>query len=106
MSNATAALSIAETEIKAKPFVPANQHPFQTHDSRITRIHDKVMSGERLSSEDGLALYGSNDVLAVGWLANQVRERMNGNLCYFNVNRHINPTNVCIAACRLCAFGR
>jgi aminodeoxyfutalosine synthase len=45
-------------------------------------------------------------VLAVGWLANQVRERMHGNTTYFNVNRHINPTNVCVAACRLCAFGR
>src|SRR5258708_25279250 len=42
----------------------------------------------------------------MGWLANQVRERMNGNVAYFNVNRHINPTNVCVAACRLCAFGR
>ncbi|HKT50269.1 MAG TPA: aminofutalosine synthase MqnE, partial [Candidatus Angelobacter sp.] len=41
-----------------------------------------------------------------GWLANHVRERMHGNLTYFNVNRHINPTNVCVAACRLCAFGR
>jgi len=44
--------------------------------------------------------------LAVGWLANHVRERLHGNLAYFNVNRHINPTNVCVAACRLCAFGR
>jgi aminodeoxyfutalosine synthase len=42
----------------------------------------------------------------VGWLANSVRERMHGDVTYFNVNRHINPTNVCVAACRLCAFGR
>ena len=45
-------------------------------------------------------------MLAVGWLANRVRERMHGDVTYFNVNRHINPTNVCVAACRLCAFGR
>ena len=45
-------------------------------------------------------------MLAVGWLANHVRERMHGDLTYFNVNRHINPTNVCVAACKLCAFGR
>jgi aminodeoxyfutalosine synthase len=44
--------------------------------------------------------------LAIGWLANHVRERLHGNVTYFNVNRHINPTNVCVAACRLCAFGR
>jgi aminodeoxyfutalosine synthase len=42
----------------------------------------------------------------VGWLANLVRERLHGDLAYFNVNRHINPTNVCVASCRLCAFGR
>src|SRR5205085_6786745 len=42
----------------------------------------------------------------VGWLANVVRERLHGDRTYFNVNRHINPTNVCVAACRLCAFGR
>jgi aminodeoxyfutalosine synthase len=51
-------------------------------------------------------LYGSSDVLAVGWLANHVRERLHGDVTYFNVNRHINPTNVCVAACKLCAFGR
>ena len=49
---------------------------------------------------------GRADILAVGWLANFVRERMHGDITYFNVNRHINPTNVCVAACRLCAFGR
>jgi aminodeoxyfutalosine synthase len=65
-----------------------------------------VLAGERLSYDEGLALYRSADVLAVGWLANHVRERMHGDVTYFNVNRHINPTNVCVAACRLCAFGR
>ena len=44
--------------------------------------------------------------MAVGWMANYVRERMHGDKTYFNVNRHLNPTNVCVAACRLCAFGR
>ena len=81
-------------------------HPFQTDDPRVAAIAEKVMAGERLSYSDGLALYGSADILAVGWLANHVRERMHGDVTYFNVNRHINPTNVCVAACRLCAFGR
>ena len=67
---------------------------------------DKVLAGERLDFNDGVALYRSGDILAVGWLANHVRERLHGNIAYFNVNRHINPTNVCVAACRLCAFGR
>ena len=42
----------------------------------------------------------------MGWLANYVREKRHGNITYFNVNRHINPTNVCVAHCKLCAFGR
>ena len=81
-------------------------HPFQTDDPRLMPIHDKVMAQERLSADDALALYRSGDILAMGWLANHVRERMHGDIAYFNVNRHINYTNVCVAACRLCAFGR
>ena len=48
----------------------------------------------------------SPDLLAVGWLANYVREKRHGDITYYNVNRHINPTNVCVAHCKLCAFGR
>jgi aminodeoxyfutalosine synthase len=81
-------------------------HAFQSHDPRLEPIAAKVLAGERLNFDEGLILYGSSDVLAVGWLANYVRERMHGDLTYFNVNRHINPTNVCVAACKLCAFGR
>jgi len=75
-------------------------------DARLTPIADKVFAGERLNMDDGIALYRSPDLLAVGWLANYVREKRHGNVTYFNVNRHINPTNVCVAHCRLCAFGR
>ena len=81
-------------------------HAFQTDDPRLAPIAQKVMAAERLDSADALALFRSHDVLALGWMANHVRERMHGNVAYFNVNRHINPTNVCVAACRLCAFGR
>src|SRR3954468_22584166 len=86
--------------------VMAAQHPFQTDDARLFAVRDRVMAGERLNQQDGLTLYGTGDILAVGWLANQVRERLHGDRAYFNVNRHLNPTNVCVAACRLCAFGR
>jgi len=81
-------------------------HAFQSDDPRLAPIAEKVMAAERLDAADALALFRSHDVLALGWLANQVRERLHGNVAYFNVNRHINPTNVCVAACRLCAFGR
>ena len=84
----------------------AQTHPFQTDDARLPPIAEKVLGHERLSAGDALTLYASPDILAVGWLANHVRERLHGDNTYFNVNRHINPTNVCVAACRLCAFGR
>ena len=80
--------------------------PLQISDARLEPIAKKVLAGERLGAEDGLTLFQSNDLLAIGWLANHVREQRHGNICYFNVNRHINPTNVCVAHCKLCAFGR
>src|ERR1700744_5222838 len=85
---------------------PVERRPFATDDARLQPIAEKMLSGERLSFYDGVALYRSPDILAVGWLANAVREKLHGNIAYFNVNRHINPRNVCVAACRLCAFGR
>ena len=85
---------------------PEPRHGFATGDPRLRAVAAKVEAGERLGFDDGVALYGTDDILAVGWLANAVRERMHGDIAYFNVNRHINPTNVCVASCRLCAFGR
>jgi aminodeoxyfutalosine synthase len=75
-------------------------------DTSLKPIADRVLAGERLSFDDGVALYQTPDLLAVGWLANYVREKRHGNVAYYNVNRHINPTNVCVAHCKLCAFGR
>jgi aminodeoxyfutalosine synthase len=92
----------------SQPYFPVNaaRHGFQTDDARLKPICDKVLGGERLTFDDALALYSSGDILALGWMANYVREKLHGNIAYFNVNRHINPTNVCVASCRLCAFGR
>src|SRR5580704_2649335 len=75
-------------------------------DARLRPIRQKVEAGERLSFDDGVTLYRTPDLLGVGWMANRVRERLHGNVTYFNVNRHINPTDVCVASCRLCAFGK
>src|ERR1700721_20209 len=86
-------------------FTPA-RHSFQTDDARLRPIAEKVLANQRLDFNDGVALYRSGDILAVGWLANFVRERLHGNVALSSVNRHINPTNVCVDACRLCAFGR
>ena len=78
----------------------------QITDARLRPIADRVLAGQRLSAADGILLYRSPDLLAVGWLANHIREKRHGDICYFNVNRHINPTNICVAHCKLCAFGR
>jgi len=75
-------------------------------DSRLKSIRDRVEAGERLSFDDGIALNRTSDLLGLGYLANLVRERLHGDRTYFNVNRHINPTDVCVASCRLCAFGK
>src|SRR6476620_9019179 len=68
----------------------------------FTTIADKVHSGQRISYEDGVELFKSNDLVAIGRLANHTRERLNGNRAYYNVNRHINYTNVCVIDCQLC----
>jgi aminodeoxyfutalosine synthase len=75
-------------------------------DANLQPIADKVFAGERLDFEDGVTLYNSSDLLAIGALAHHVREKLHGKRTHFNVNRHINPTNVCVASCKLCAFGR
>lgn len=75
-------------------------------DRRLGPILEKVEREARLSFEDGVALYRTSDILALGYMANIVRERLHGRITYFNVNRHINPTDVCVASCRLCAFGK
>jgi len=67
-------------------------------------IIDKVLSGERLSFEDGLLLDEQCDLQTLGRLANVVRERKNGNFAWYNTNIHLSPTNVCVYRCRFCAF--
>jgi aminodeoxyfutalosine synthase len=74
--------------------------------SGLGDIQSKVLAGERLSREDGLALYSHPDLLAVGALANHVRERQHGRVAYYIVNQHINHTNICVAGCKFCAFYR
>src|ERR1700681_4671695 len=73
-------------------------------DARLSVLRDKVEAGQRLSFDDGVYLYDKVDLFTLGELANQVRERKNGNFAYFNVNEHLNPTNVCVYRCTFCAF--
>src|SRR6201995_5907271 len=76
-------------------------------DSGLKReIEQKVQAGERLSFSDGVGLYGSDALAWLGGLAHQVRTAKNGDVVMFNVNRHLNLTNVCSASCAYCSFQR
>jgi aminodeoxyfutalosine synthase len=76
-------------------------------DSGLQReLESKVRSGERLSYDDGVALYATDDLVWLGELAHEVRTRLNGDRVTFNVNRHLNLTNVCTASCAYCSFQR
>jgi aminodeoxyfutalosine synthase len=73
-------------------------------DARLAVIREKVEAGQRLSFEDGVFLYEGVDLFTLGEWANLLRERKNGNHAYYNVNTHLNPTNVCVYRCTFCAF--
>lgn len=74
-------------------------------DKSLLPILDKVEKGERLSFEDGLTVFGSPDLNAVGMMADYVKRKREGDKVYFVVNRHVNPTNICAISCKFCAFG-
>jgi aminodeoxyfutalosine synthase len=74
--------------------------------AELRRIAEKVLEGERLTSVEGLQLFNSHDLATIGWLANLSNERRNGHKTYFNVNRHMNYTNVCVSDCAFCGFYR
>jgi aminodeoxyfutalosine synthase len=77
----------------------------QAFEHELAAIREKVAAGERLSFDDGLLLYRPEVPLHdLGLLANLVRERKNGNTAWYNINTHLNPTNVCVYRCTFCAF--
>lgn len=72
----------------------------------LREIGAKVENGIRLSRDEAFTLMHSNDIISLGQLASKVKERKTGNYAYFNVNRHINLTNICVSRCKFCAFSR
>src|SRR5687768_7185094 len=72
----------------------------------IKRVGEKVIANERLSQEDGILLFEKASLSFTGALANFVRERLHGDRTYFNRNFHIEPTNVCVYACKFCSYSR
>ncbi|MGH9313656.1 MAG: aminofutalosine synthase MqnE [Vicinamibacterales bacterium] len=72
----------------------------------LSAVADKLDAGARLDFEDGVRLFDSPDLLALGWLANRDRERRHAARTYYNYNIRIEATNVCVASCLFCAFAR
>ena len=87
---------------------PAAAPRIQPADPALESIATKVLSGERLTRDDGIALFDSHDLLTVGALADYVNRMKNGDRVFFAANQHLNPTNVCIlrATCTFCSFAR
>lgn len=72
----------------------------------LTDISDKLDAGVRLELAEGVRLFETPDLLAVGWLANRERERRHGARTFYNQNIRLEATNVCVASCLFCSFAR
>jgi aminodeoxyfutalosine synthase len=94
-------MSTLSASVLVREDLPASFLPM-----RLSEIEEKVRAGVSLDLHDGVTLFRHPNLLEVGALANQVRERMHGQRTYFNRNLHINATNVCVASCRFCSFAR
>ncbi len=81
--------------------------PVRPNDPALHPIADKVEAGERISREDAIALFETDDLLAVGGMADLANRRLNGDRVFYVANQHINPTNVCILnkVCVFCSYG-
>lgn len=74
--------------------------------SKMIEIKKKVSDGVRLSDADAIALFESSDLLEIGALAETVNQRINQDSVFYNINTHINPTNICVMSCKFCSFAR
>ncbi len=72
----------------------------------LQKVQEKVLSGKRLTEEEALLLYDSDEIHQIGILADHMKGRISGEYVYFILNRHINPTNICVNRCGFCAFSR
>ena len=96
-------LATPNTEASMAVAAPA---PPRLRDPVLHPIWEKVQAGARLSREDGLALFATDDLHGVGRMADFFKSRMHGDRVFFVLNRYINPTNVCVLSCSFCDFAR
>jgi len=84
----------------------ADAGPALFRDSRLSPLWDKVRAGQRLSREDGLLLFETEDLHGLGRMADSAKSRRHGEQVFFVLNRYVNPTNVCVLSCSFCDFAR
>lgn len=77
---------------------------FESRDRNLIPIWDKIQSGVRLSLDDGLTLYKTSDLIALGRMAHHVQQEKSGDAVYFVLNQKIEHTNVCVLSCKFCDF--
>ncbi len=75
-------------------------------DSALEPIWEKVKAGERLNSDEGVAILETDDFAAVGRMADFAKQRVSGEKVYFVLNRHLNPTNICVLSCKFCDYAK
>ncbi len=85
---------------------PNLQVELNLSDKRLFSIWDKVQAGERLSTSEGVTLLETNDLAGVGRMADFAKKRVTGDKVYFVLNRHVNPTNICVLSCKFCDFAK
>ncbi|MBI2153678.1 MAG: aminofutalosine synthase MqnE [Candidatus Rokubacteria bacterium] len=85
---------------------PVSEIAPRLRDQRLMPVWEKVEAGERLSRDDGLLLFETDDLLGVGQMADFAKRRRVGDWVFFVINRYINPTNLCVLSCSFCDFAR
>ena len=75
-------------------------------DKRLFPIWDKVLAGQRLSTSEGVTILATDDLAGVGRMADFAKKRVTGDKVYFVLNRHVNPTNICVLSCKFCDFAK
>jgi aminodeoxyfutalosine synthase len=88
------------------PPIARNRPPGGFLDPFLEEVTARMDAGERRTRADGIRLFQTPDVLGLGWLANRERERRHGLKTFYNINLHIDYSNVCVTACKFCAFAR
>ncbi len=86
--------------------LPIEQLISNEKDIDLKRIAEKIIANKRITEEEGLILFEKGDLPYLGMLANYKREQLHGDRTYFNRNFHIEPTNVCVYACKFCSYSR